>query len=68
MVTRMNKKIKSVLTKKKLNELILDEKMAADEYKKIYEKFPKYKKFLELSKDEKKHYNYLIKLKKNLYS
>ncbi len=61
------------ITKKKLDELILDESMATKEYKELYEKIKttltingKRTNFLTLSKDENRHKLFLEKLKDKL--
>lgn len=47
------------ISEEKLNELLLDEKQAFVEYAKLG--------LSNLARDEKKHYNYLKKLKRQLY-
>lgn len=47
------------LTLQKLNELILDEQKASEEYKALG--------FNNLARDELKHYHFLLKKRKQLY-
>jgi rubrerythrin len=64
-MVKMAKKKK--IPKKKLDYFIKDEEKATKEYFNLYKKHPHLKMFREMSKDERKHANYLKKLKKQMY-